>query len=299
MVSRLPTGSSGSRFKGSTINSRFPTHIEVAVSHVEVAAGNVPCTADSPVVVTEIPLGEDFADDTTSVITVVVNGQETLFPSVDLAPVETPAPIENVTLVKPESADGEYSLNITSGLPSGCAEFSDAQVEQDGNEFRVEVTNLITNHIEHIACTAIYGYHERAVALGRGITAGEAYAVTINGELALSFTVQHETEQAMIEKESPIESAEVSETEDGYLLTVVSRLPLGSSCSKFGGYQINRRFYDRVEVTVTHFEVTADNVPCTRDLPAVLSEIPLGDGFESGRTYTVSVNGEETSFTAH
>ena len=49
---------------------------------------------------------------------------------------------------------------------------------------------------------------------------------------------------------------------------------------------------------MTHFEIAEDNVPCTRDLPVVVTEIDLGENFESGRTYTVSVNGEETAFTA-
>ncbi len=45
-------------------------------------------------------------------------------------------------------------------------------------------------------------------------------------------------------------------------------------------------------------EVSEDTVPCTRDLPVIVTEIPLGDKFESGQTHTVSANGEETSFTA-
>ena len=127
---------------------------------------------------------------------------------------------------------------------------------------------------------------------------GEAYTVTINGDLALSFTVPGETSNAMVKRESPIESVAVAETDGGYNLTVVSRLPKGSSCSSFNGYHINRRFFGRVEVTVTHFEVLEDNVPCTRDLPVAVTEIQLGDNFESGRAYTLSVNGEETAFLA-
>ena len=82
-------------------------------------------------------------------------------------------------------------------------------------------------------------------------------------------------------------------------MTVVSRLPKGSSCSRFDGYEINRRFAERIEVTVTHMEVAADNVPCTKDLPAVVTEIPLGSDFAEGKTYTVSVNGEDAVFTAN
>ena len=108
-------------------------------------------------------------------------------------------------------------------------------------------------------------------------------------------SVLDEVGLAMVEKESPIESISV---DGNNTLTVVSRLPMGSSCSRFNGYEINRRFLDRIEVTVTHMEVAEDNVPCTRDLPVVVTEIPLGEDFETGRTYTVFVNDESTTFTA-
>lgn len=211
--------------------------------------------------------------------------------------VVVPAPIDGAVVVAPATPDGEYTLHITSGLPSGCAQFDEIRVERDGNRFVVDVTNLMPNPNQPIACTAIYGFHESEVPLGSGLTAGEAYTVRINGGLAISFTAQDEIGLAMVEKESLIESVEVKEENGGYLLTVVSRLPKGSSCSRFSGYEIDRRFYDRIEVTMTHLEVAEDNVPCTDDLPAVVTEIPLGGGFDFRRTYTVSVNGEETSFT--
>ena len=296
IVSRLPKGSSCSRFVGYKLNRRFLEYIEVSVTHREVSEDNVPCTRDLPVIVTDIPLGTGF--DETMTYTVVVNGQETKFPSEEMTMVETQAPIEDVILVTPERAAGEYAINVTSGLPSGCAKFNEIAMTRNGNAFTVDVTNLMPSPDESIACTAIYGYHESKVALGSGLTAREAYMVTINGDLALSFTAQPDSELAMVEKESPIESVEVTEADDGYLLTVISRLPMGSSCSSFSGYKINRRFFDRVEVTLTHQEVAEASVPCTADLPVVVTEIPLGDSFESGQTYTVSVNGEETSFTA-
>jgi len=219
-------------------------------------------------------------------------------PPEDSETVVVPAPIDGAVVVAPATPDGEYTLNITSGLPSGCAQFDGIRVERDGNGFVVDVTNLMPNPNQPVACTAIYGYHQSDILLGSGLTAGEAYTVTINGGLAISFTAQDETGLAMVEKESPIESVEVTEADGEFFLAVVSRLPLGSSCSRFDGYQINRRFIDRIEFTVTHLEAAEKNVPCTDDFPAVLTEIPLGDGFESGQTYTVSVNGEETVFTA-
>jgi len=99
----------------------------------------------------------------------------------------------------------------------------------------------------------------------------------------------------MVEKESPIESVDI---DGNYTLTVVSRLPMGSSCSRFNGFLIDRRFFDRIEVTVTHMEVAENNVLFTCDLPVVVTEIPLGEDFEAGNTYTVFVNDESTTFTA-
>tara|TARA_B100000745_G_scaffold96146_1_gene60862 strand:+ start:106 stop:381 length:276 start_codon:yes stop_codon:yes gene_type:complete len=89
----------------------------------------------------------------------------------------------------------------------------------------------------------------------------------------------------------------VVETDGEYPLTVASRLSMGSSCSRFNGYEINRRFADRIEATVTHVEVAAENVPCTADLPVSVTDIRLGDDFEGGRNYSVFVNGEEYIFT--
>ena len=58
----------------------------------------------------------------------------------------------------------------------------------------------------------------------------------IDGDLAISFVAQDERGLAMVEKVSPIAQVGISEEEDGYLLSIVSRLPIGSSCSRFDGY---------------------------------------------------------------
>jgi len=47
-------------------------------------------------------------------------------------------------------------------------------------------------------------------------------------------------------------------------------------------------------VTVTHLEVT-EIVPCTKDLPVVMNEIPLGVEFISGESDKAIVNGEVTN----
>ena len=126
---------------------------------------------------------------------------------------------------------------------------------------------------------------------------GETYTVIISEGITILFTAQDDVALAMVEKEPPIENAEVAETDGGYLLTTASRLPLGTGCSRFNGHEINRRFADRIEATVTHVEVAAENVPCTADPPVFVTYIPLGDDFEGGRNYSVFVNGEEYIFT--
>jgi len=97
-------------------------------------------------------------------------------PPEEPATVVVPAPIDGAMVAAPATSDGEYTLNITSGLPSGCVQFDEFRMEGDGNEFMVDVTNLMPNPNQLIACTAIYSYHESEIPLGSGLTAGEAYS---------------------------------------------------------------------------------------------------------------------------
>ena len=124
-----------------------------------------------------------------------------------------------------------------------------------------------------------------------------ASALLVNGDVTNSF-VGHDSEgRAMTKAISPVEQVEVKVSESTppqYSVVVISRLPLGSSCSTFNGFDVTRRFAETIEVTVTHLEVADKNVPCTRDLPVVSTEIPLGSDFESGKTYTVIVNDSVT-----
>mgnify|MGYP004255779415 FL=1 len=108
----------------------------------------------------------------------------------------------------------------------------------------MEVTNLMPCLSLIVACTSIYGYNESEISLRSGLIVGEIYTVTINEDITISFTPQEDVALPMVEKESPIENAEVAETDAGYLLTVALRFPMGSSCSRFNGYEINRRFAD-------------------------------------------------------
>ena len=165
-------------------------------------------------------------------------------PPQEPAQVVVPAPIYDSAIVRSSSPAGAYTLKATSGLPSGCAEFDGFNVERVGDSFRVEVTNLMPRLSLIVACTSIYGYSESEISLESRLIVGETYTVTINEDITISLTRQEDVALPMVEKESPNENAEVAETDGGYLLTVASRFPMGSRCSRFNGYEINRRFTD-------------------------------------------------------
>ncbi len=208
----------------------------------------------------------------------------------------TPAPIESVVVNGDHTG---YSLSIVSGLPSGCARFDGYDVEYRGKVIDVTVTNLMPTG--PVACTAIYDRHEGEVDLGADFATGGTYTVVVNGKVTNAFVARDPEWLAAVVAESPIRMVEIVILESfpvQYQVSVVSTLPLGSRCSKFNGYDIDRRRGTEIRVTVTHLEVLDKNMPCTRDLPAVTTQIALGSDFTPGEEYTVIVNGETKTFTA-
>ena len=101
--------------------------------------------------------------------------------------------------MRPSPPAGAYTLKVTSGPPSGCAEFDGLNVERVGDNFRVEVTNLMPRPSLIVTCTSIYGYNESEISLGSGLVVGETYTVTINEDITISFTAQDDVPSAMVE----------------------------------------------------------------------------------------------------
>ena len=60
VVSGLPRGSGCSQFNGHEIRRHVPHQLDVVITHHEVADPNVVCTADFPILETDVPLGSDF-----------------------------------------------------------------------------------------------------------------------------------------------------------------------------------------------------------------------------------------------
>ena len=208
------------------------------------------------------------------------------------AMVIVPAPVQSVGVNVSESDPPEYSLTVLSTLPKGtsCSRFDGYEVDGDQTTFSVTLTNLEVAPGELVACTADFGFTETNIPLGSDLTAGDTYTVAVNGEVTNSFLAREAQTTGWVVEASPIETVEVVASESDppqYSLNVVSRLPRGSSCSVFNGYDMARQFAGRIEVTITHLEVAPDQVvPCTRDLPVVSTEIPLGADFTPGEGYT-------------
>ena len=210
---------------------------------------------------------------------------------------EVPARIESVD-VSYESSAG-YALAIVSGLPSGCAKFGGYDVERRGKVIDVTVTSLVP--AGPVACAAIYRIHGGEVDLGTDLEVGATYTVVVNGQVTNAFVARDPKWFLASVVDSPIRSVEVDVLESSppqYEVSVVSTLPLGSSCSTFNGYDIDRRGGNEIHVTVTHLEVLQKNLSCTRDLPAVNTQVPLGSDFTPGKEYTVVVNGVTTTLVA-
>ena len=61
VVSGLPKGSGCSQFNGYEIRRNVPRQLDVIITHHEVADPSVVCTADFPILETDVPLGSEFS----------------------------------------------------------------------------------------------------------------------------------------------------------------------------------------------------------------------------------------------
>lgn len=81
-----------------------------------------------------------------------------------------------------------------------------------------------------------------------------------------------------------------------YFVQVVSVQPDG--CHEFNGYTVEREDRTiRIEV-LNRVPANLDELACTLAIQMTESNIPLGTDFESGATYTVTVNGVTRTFEA-
>lgn len=130
--------------------------------------------------------------------------------------------------------------------------------------------------------------------MGTTLAPADPYRVIVNDVLTTQFTMPSTRLGNTAIFESPIQSAEIVQAgsaSEEYVLSVVTGLPKGSSCSQANGYEIRRASRYQWDVFVTHHEITDTSVACTADFPIIELAIPLGPNLESGVEYTIDVNG--------
>ncbi len=78
----------------------------------------------------------------------------------------------------------EVVVEVTSGLPGGCARFDHYTVARSGASITIAVWNTMPTAA--VACTAIYGIVRHSIALGSDFPAGR-YTVRAN-DVTTNFT---------------------------------------------------------------------------------------------------------------
>lgn len=89
------------------------------------------------------------------------------------------APIERLELRVVGSGPVQHYVDVSSGLPNGCARFYGYELARTGDTITVTVWNTMPADIR-AACTMIYGYAIHAVPLGANLVPGRQYTLQVN-----------------------------------------------------------------------------------------------------------------------
>ena len=196
----------------------------------------------------------------------------------------------------PREPENLLMVTYLQSTVEGCSGPDSEGFEVISSEIFVTVARMAPPEV--IPCDEDLVEMETVISLGDSVVPDQSYRVTVNGLLTTAFTLPEPDFPNYVTELSPIELAEIMALEIWpvqYQLHVISALPMGSSCSRFNGYEIRRADSTTIEIDVTHHEVAEVAIACTADYPIVETVIPLGSGFESGTEYTVTVNSETTT----
>ncbi len=197
----------------------MPKRWLVLVAIAAVAAFVVACGTDE----TTLPPSGGVGAQPDDVVVGVPNDTDTVTKprDPDYEVVEVLAPIESVKVVALFSSPEQYAVQITSGLPSGCARFNRSEVTRDGTTVKISVYNTAPAPGQQIACTAIYGYYDNNVGLGGEFERGVEYTVLVNDHPAEKFTPGSSAlsdvkiPDGFITELAPVESLEIVKNDDG------------------------------------------------------------------------------------
>ena len=216
--------------------------------------------------------------------------------------VETPAKITRANLL-PNEREPFLRVQYLQSTIEGCARRGSESMEVAGSDIIASVTLMqppLT--VWSIPCDEEVVELDAILPVQATLKPGETYRVTVNGHPITTFTPPDEGFPYSTIARSHIQRADVARAEGTpgrYELAVVSARPIGSSCSRYNGYELRRQEERRIEVEITHHQVVGQDVVCTKDIPIDETVIPLGSDFELGVEYEVVVNsGTAVSFVA-
>ncbi len=216
--------------------------------------------------------------------------------------VEVPARVIWANLI-PNEPENYLQVGYYQSTIEGCALPGGQSLQVNGNDIIASVTLMQPPATPWaIPCDDQVVELDTVEHIAEPLEPGQTYRVKVNDVETTTFTLPKPSLGLTFIEESPIESVEVITSEGTppqYQLRVVSGMSRGSGCSQFNGYEIRRVVPDRVDVAITHHEVSEPEAVCTADYPVIETFVPLGQDFEPGAEYSVTVNSEITeSFTA-
>ena len=232
--------------------------------------------------------------------------------------VEELAPIESVQILTLESYPEQFLVQIISGLPSGCATFSRAEVNQDGTDINIDVYNWVPSpdQVAVISCLFIYGMHDENVGLGSDFERGTTFTVFVNDVESGTFSTGSASlpsgdlpgfppvqDDGYVVEPAPVEGLEIIIGTDSrgpvtYYAHVMWGLSNGCAESiEPNLIQSSRSTFDVYPMV----KVPTGNVACTDDYRMDSAQVELGvvgEGLVSCASYTVNAGEETVEFQA-
>ncbi len=213
---------------------------------------------------------------------------------------EVPVQVISASLI-PNEPEHYLRVNYYQSTIEGCARPGSKRLEVDGFDIVASVTLMQPPPTAWaIPCQEQVVELDEVIPVQESLEPGPTYRVIVNGWETTTFTIPKPGLGHTVIAESPIQSSEVilGGAPPEYQLNVVSGMPRGSGCSQFNGYEIQRTESNRINVVITHHQVSDPDVVCTADFPEVETLVPLGSGYEPGTEYTVTINSGATKFKA-
>jgi hypothetical protein len=275
--------------------------------------GQVACGERYGIIENDVALGSDFDPGVTYDIRVndtnrILVGGEAAFSEdtgselgeglgINPNPELVPAPIEDVVLNVMESFPVQYSLEITYGLPNGCARFDNATVVREGDRVAVIVQNNVPTG--EVMCTDDYRVGTETVMLGSDFEDGVSYTISINDRIFILADFALTERQSTVEPGESYDKVRVEAAIEGVQLIATRSIPpqyalsvtfaLNSGCAQYDGSEVSREG-DVLTARIYHLVPAPDVlVLCKPVIGYDQAAVRIGEVAE-GTTLTIHVN---------